>query len=171
MEEEEWKVKRLEADRYDYDANGNLVRYFKVLWEGDWPPSENPTWEPEENISEDLKEEYLRRKESRMKNGYLTTTPGKSPAKSSATERKKPGPLFLPKKRYSSVAEAFEGEIRDLDAAATAGAPAEDDDGDGEETFVVTDEPRSGKDKNPAANFSAFDQKLASYRSTFGRES
>lgn len=174
-EEEEWKVRRLEADKYDYDANGNLVRYFKVLWEGDWPASENPSWEPEENISEDLKEEYLRRKESKIKNGYLTAA-GKSPAKEKKATQLSP-PLFLPKKRYSSVAEAFEGEIRDFDSAAAAaaevqgGRPDEDnEDGDGEEEkFVVTDEPPSRPKKKPAPNFTAFDQKLASYRSTFGR--
>jgi hypothetical protein len=162
--EVEWKVKRLEGDKYDYDANGNLVRYFKVLWEGDWPPSQNPSWEPEENISDDLKDEYLRKKESKLKNGYLA---GKSPAKSPAN---KPPP-FLPKKRYSNVAEAFEGEIDELGGAA-AGKNAEDDDDDeedGEEMFVVTDEPQSGADRKPAPNFSAFDQKLASHRSTFGR--
>ncbi|OIW34691.1 hypothetical protein CONLIGDRAFT_626722 [Coniochaeta ligniaria NRRL 30616] len=160
--EEKWEVKRLEGDRYDYDAAGNLVRYFKVRWVGDWPASQNPTWEPEENITEELRDEYLKQQETKMKNGYLTT--GKSPAKSSPAQ---PRP-FLPKKKYSSVAEAFEGEIHELEAAAKRAEPA-DDDQDEEETFVVADEAQPKPGKEPGSNFSAFDQKLASYRDTFGR--
>ncbi|KAJ3479200.1 hypothetical protein NLG97_g8384 [Lecanicillium saksenae] len=42
-----------------YDVKGQgLVRYFKVRWEGDWPPEQNPTWEPEENIPDDLVREF-----------------------------------------------------------------------------------------------------------------
>lgn len=160
--EDRWAVKRLEGDKYDYDEAGNLVRYYKVLWEGDWPAWQNPTWEPEENIPQDLREAYLRKQETKIKNGYLTT--GKSPGKSPA---KPPPPPFLPKKRYSNVAEAFEGEMHELDAATGAG-PQEDDEDD-EETFVVTDEPQLRFGKNNGPNFSAFDQKLAAYQDTFGR--
>lgn len=156
-----WAVKRLEGDKYDYNEAGNLVRYFKVLWEGDWPPWQNPTWEPEENIPEELRQEYLKKQESKMKNGYLTT--GKSPSKTP----KGPRPAFLPKKRYSNVAEAFEGEIHELEAA--KGVEAEDDDQDEEETFVVTAEPQPKPGMKLGPNFLAFDQKLASYRDTFGR--
>ncbi|KAB5551247.1 hypothetical protein GE09DRAFT_1125509 [Coniochaeta sp. 2T2.1] len=162
----EWKVKALLADKYDDDLDNNLVRYFKVLWDGDWPPNQNPTWEPEDNISEDLKEEYLRKKErdAKMRNGYRVggPSPGKSPAKQ---------PPFLPKKRYSNVAEAFEGGIDELsNDRATGKHGAEDDDEDGEETFVVTDEPRQRNGDGAAApSFSALDQKLNTYRSVFER--
>lgn len=159
--EDGWAVKRLEGDKYDYNEAGNLVRYFKVLWEGDWPPWQNPTWEPEENIPEELRQEYLKKQESKMKNGYLTT--GKSPGKTPMGPR----PAFLPKKRYSNVAEAFEGEIHELEDA--KGVEAEDDDQDAEETFVVTDEPQLKPGMKAGPNFLAFDQKLASYRDTFGR--
>ncbi|KAB5580046.1 hypothetical protein GE09DRAFT_1080675 [Coniochaeta sp. 2T2.1] len=160
----EWKVKALLADKYDYDLDNNLVRYFKVLWEGDWPPNQNPTWEPEDNISEDLKEVYLRKKErdAKMRNGYRVggPSPGKSPAKP---------PPFLPKKRYSNVAEAFEGGIDEFDRLAGKNGP-DDDEEDGEEMFVITDEPRQRNGRGAAApSFSAFDQKLNTYRSVFGR--
>jgi hypothetical protein len=157
--DEGWEVKRLEGDKYDYDAAGNLVRYFKVRWEGDWPEWQNPSWEPEENISEVLKAEYLAQQESKMKNGYLT---GQSPAKKSAG--KKPGPAFLPRKRYSNVAEAFEGEINELGDGDPAGRHGEDDDEDMEERIVVTDEPLAGS--GPA--FSSFDQGLVTYQKRFG---
>jgi hypothetical protein len=163
-EETEWKVKRLEDDSYDYDAEGNLKRFFKVLWEGDWPPSQNPSWEPEENISEDLKKEYLRKKEGKMKNGYLT---GKSPAANRAggtngsnSAQKKGAPPFLPKKRYSSVAEAFEGDILGLETAVGGEqkVPGDDDDGerDEEERFVVTDEPRQNSGGSAGLGVSRF---------------
>lgn len=45
-----WVVERIEDMEY-YEVDGiGLVRYFKVSWEGDWPPDQKRTWEPEENI-------------------------------------------------------------------------------------------------------------------------
>lgn len=159
-EEEAWAVKRLEGDKYDYDESGTLIRYFKVLWEGDWPSWQNPSWEPEENISEELKAEYLEKQKAKLQNGYLT---GKSPAKSVA----KPSP-FLPKKRYSNVAEAFAGELNDVNLG---GRHAEDEeDQDGEETFVVADEPQHKTGEQHAPTFTAFDKQLATYRSLFHRD-
>ncbi|KAJ9164747.1 hypothetical protein NKR19_g1012 [Coniochaeta hoffmannii] len=173
--EQEWKVKRLEADKYDYDDGGNLVRYFKVLWDGDWPAWQNPSWEPEANVSEDLKEEYLRKKEAKMKDGYLTAG-GRSSAVAAKSSPARGGgvrpPPFLPKKRYSSVAEAFEGGIDEVGDAGGKGIRQEeedDDDGDGEEEFVVTDEPQGKLDKGSRPNYSGFDQNLASYRYSVGK--
>ena len=164
-EDEGWAVKRLEGDKHDYDEAGNLVRFFKVLWEGDWPAWQNPSWEPEENISIELKEEYLAKQEAKMKNGYLTS--GKSPAKSAI---KRPPPPSLPKKRYSSVAEAFEGDINESgDIDPRRRAEEDDDDRDGEERLVVTDEPRPKAVAKPAMSFTSFDHKVAMYRNAFGR--
>lgn len=61
-EEEEWTVKRLE-DMNEYIVEGRgRVRYFKVLWEGNWSPDKNPTWEPEKNLPKALVKEYLKKK-------------------------------------------------------------------------------------------------------------
>ena len=168
-EEQEWKVKRLEADKYDYDAGGNLVRYFRVLWEGDWPAWQNPSWEPEANISEDLKEEYLRKKDGKMKGGYLLA--GRSPATAKQGGGPVPPPPFLPKKRYSSVAEAFEGgidEVGDVGGKGGGRQEEEDEDEDGE-AFVVTDEPHEKPGKGSGPNNEGFGQRLSSFRGAFGR--
>lgn len=160
--EEAWEVRGLEGDKYDYDLDGNLVRYFKVRWEGDWPEWQNPSWEPEENISETLKQDYLLKQEKKMKNGYLT---GGSPGQKAKAPLQTPNrpPPWLPKKRYSNVAEAFEGGMDEL-----AGRKGEEDEDDGgmDERLLVTDEPQ--KVRTPGSSFSTFDQKLARYRNVFG---
>ncbi|KAF6804314.1 chromo domain-containing protein [Colletotrichum sojae] len=38
---------------------GHPARYFAVRWRGDWPPGQNPTWEPERNIPESLVGAFL----------------------------------------------------------------------------------------------------------------
>ncbi|KAJ6781510.1 hypothetical protein PWT90_08096 [Aphanocladium album] len=59
-DEPAWVVRHLEdMELYDVEGQG-LVRLFKVRWEGDWPPDQNPTWEPEENIPDDLVSEFCR---------------------------------------------------------------------------------------------------------------
>lgn len=131
-DDDSYEVKALLDDKHDYDEAGNLVRYYQVLWVGDWPAWQNPSWEPEENISYELKEEYMKKKESKMKNGYLTdTSPRKAPKKSQP-------PQWMPQKRYSTVAEAFEG---DIDAVLAQGADehAVDDEGDDEVLLVTED--------------------------------
>jgi hypothetical protein len=32
--------------------------FYLVRWKGNWPPSQNPTWEPRANIPEELRREY-----------------------------------------------------------------------------------------------------------------
>lgn len=55
-----WIVERLEAmELYDVEGQG-LKRYFQVRWAGDWPPDQNPTWEPEENIPDEMVAEFCR---------------------------------------------------------------------------------------------------------------
>ncbi|KAK8027216.1 hypothetical protein PG991_004272 [Apiospora marii] len=93
-----WEVKRLEGHMIT-DVGGQPVRFFKVRWEGDWPPSENPTWEPQENLPPGLVKQYLKKK-----------------ARKEGAEIELVSPLPIPPRpprKYSSVAEAFEGEIEE----------------------------------------------------------
>ncbi|TWU71020.1 hypothetical protein ED733_000450 [Metarhizium rileyi] len=59
-EEPTWEVERLEDVAY-YDVEGRgIVRYFVVRWAGDWPPGQQTSWEPEENIPRNLIRRYFR---------------------------------------------------------------------------------------------------------------
>lgn len=149
LSENSWEVLRLEGDKHYYDEEGNLVHYYKVRWKGDWPDDQNPTWEPEENIDPELVADYLKRKEK--KNGN-TTRP--SPAKS-----KTKLPKFIPKKRYSNVAEAFEGELDEFENGAGSHERQDREEDDGEEKFVVSED---------MGTFGDFDQGLARYQPIFG---
>jgi hypothetical protein len=111
-----YEVEELQDDKYDYDEKGNRVRYFKVLWVGDWPPSQNPTWEPEENISEVLVNAYLKKKDG-MKDGFLTYPTSQ-----------KTNMAWMPKKRYTNVAEAFEGGVDDIPTPGSHQDDTEEDD-------------------------------------------
>ncbi|RYP44353.1 hypothetical protein DL768_009174 [Monosporascus sp. mg162] len=131
-----WEVERLEGDKTE-EVDGMQTRFFKVLWKGDWAPDENPTWEPEENIPRKLIKMYLRHK--------VGKSDARSPSvKGSHTPKAKhPSP---PVRKYSSVAEAFEGvadeepsrvrrPARNISAEVKVG-----DDDDGEEQLIVTEE-------------------------------
>jgi hypothetical protein len=144
LSENVWEVLRLEADRHDYDAEGNLVHYYKVRWEGDWPEDQNPTWEPESNIDSELVADYLKKKEK--KNGSVTRP---SPAKSKTMP-----PKYFPKKRYSNVAEAFEGELDEMENHVSSHERHDEEEDDGEEKFVVSED---------MGTFGDFDQGLARY--------
>lgn len=100
-------MERLEGDRI-VNIDGRRQRYFKVRWEGDWPPNQNPTWEPEENIPPTLVNQYLKRKASRRSAASPSNGNRNTPKKSTPRQ-----PLTL-KRKYSSVAEAFAGDD-DLD--------------------------------------------------------
>ena len=108
-----WEVKRLEAHMIT-ELGGQPVRFFKVRWEGDWPPNENPTWEPQENLPPGLVKQYLKKK-----------------AKKEGAEMEFASPLPIPPrppKKYSSVAEAFEGEIEESQHQLAAGVAESDHD-------------------------------------------
>jgi hypothetical protein len=147
--EEQWVVKRLEDDAF-YDVEGRgLVRYFKVRWEGDWPPDQNPTWEPEENIPPNLVRNYYKRGKERKKEARRAST-----AASSSTETKELTQTKLSwgnAKKYSSVSEVFAGsdhELADSHMQGVAGdhgglgngAQGSVDDGEDEEEVFVVDE-------------------------------
>ncbi|PHH69275.1 hypothetical protein CDD80_6865 [Ophiocordyceps camponoti-rufipedis] len=53
--EKVWVVKRIDnMQLYEVEGRG-VVRYFEVLWEGDWPKDQNPTWEPEDHLPPNLR--------------------------------------------------------------------------------------------------------------------
>ncbi|KAI1277392.1 hypothetical protein F5Y07DRAFT_398317 [Xylaria sp. FL0933] len=134
-EDQEWEVKRLEGDKFLETCSG-LVRYFKVRWKGNWPADQNPTWEPEENISHALVEKYLQKKAAKE-------------ALDSSSPRKLERPMSAFKRKYSSVAEAFEGDVNDvsgLNSSLPSNLQGEDDDDDyAEELFQVTEQMKTRK--------------------------
>ncbi|KAG5999219.1 hypothetical protein E4U43_002215 [Claviceps pusilla] len=123
-----WEVERLE-DMALYDVeNQGLVRYFLVRWVGDWPPEQNPSWEPEDNIPADLVRTYTKMDKKRR-------------AKLAAShQRPPPDPSgWALERRYQSVSEAFGGNV-EQDVASTA--VVNGDPGNhslDNEMFVVTD--------------------------------
>lgn len=166
QEDNGWVVERIEDVEY-YEVDGiGLVRYFKVSWEGDWPPDQKKTWEPEENIPPNLVRNFF--KNSRNKRRALSRRgTGQShsqghpkeqgkPAKRNGSSSKgthsqgsslKQGTLSWPavRRQYKSVSEAFAAEDYDdgPDMMDDDGYEAEEEDLDGNgqnEYFVVTED-------------------------------
>ncbi|KXJ91588.1 hypothetical protein Micbo1qcDRAFT_163362 [Microdochium bolleyi] len=79
---------------------------FKVRWKGNWPPDQNPTWEPEENIDKPLVRKYLAKR-------------------ASAGETDIPVLPVVPqlKRKFSSVAEAVMGDVEDEHAHRSLAPP------------------------------------------------
>ncbi|KAK4116579.1 hypothetical protein N656DRAFT_700848 [Canariomyces notabilis] len=151
----EWEIKELLDDGWVIEHGVNVHKYL-VLWEGDWPEDQNPTWEPAENIRD---QSLIRRYEKRKKAGLP-----KSFKKAQKTLHH-----FFSGPQYSSVAEAFEGGIDEQ-----AGLDARGLDSDAEppdEEFVVTenagDLTRNGI--QPSPSFRSFDNMLARYNQSFPR--
>ncbi|KAI2638241.1 hypothetical protein GGS21DRAFT_510311 [Xylaria nigripes] len=95
-QEPEWEIKRLEDDRI-IETGGQLVRFFKVRWKGNWPPDQNPSWEPEANIEQEVVRKYLKTKENAARRDSPPTKTSQS--------------ISNPARKYSSVAEAFAGGL------------------------------------------------------------
>lgn len=176
--EQAYEVKRLEGDQWFELEDGRMVRYYKVRWVGDWPPDQNPTWEPEENISRSLVREYLKRKEKKEAGGSsLPSTPQKKQQQQQPSGKKK-GPSaqrtlspWMGSRKFSSVQEAFEGEdegradsegrVHDANDALHGTEEPQDDD-----EFKVTEDktslsvssppPRTSLGVNLARQFSMF---------------
>ncbi|KAH8165381.1 hypothetical protein CIB48_g2851 [Xylaria polymorpha] len=128
-EEQVWEVKRLEDDRV-IEINGELARHFKVRWVGKWPRGQNPTWEPEEYIPEALVQKYLKDKAAKMAQS------GSSPR---IVEKLTPSL----KRKYSSVAEAFEGDDElPMPSSSLPGDARDEEDDDDAEHFQVTEQTR-----------------------------
>ncbi|GKU07739.1 hypothetical protein FLAG1_10596 [Fusarium langsethiae] len=154
-EEPDWEVKRIEGMEM-YEAEGaGLVRHFKVRWEGDWPPDQNPTWEPESNLPEQLVRRYLKnRKRKRSEGGQR---PGsEKPKKPAATTQPPVAPSYksrksmkqttlswgITAKQFKSVTEAFEGlEEDELAMPQYEKALIEEQEQDEDELFIVEEPP------------------------------
>jgi hypothetical protein len=147
-----WEVERIEdSELYEVEGRG-LVRYYKVRWVGDWPPEENPTWEPEENIPAKMVRKYL--KAARKKRKASET----EPANDNISTTKKPKGLVQSTLSwpmagtYSSVDEAGVGQVEDDgstgedDGTGANAAPDEDeqngDAADDCELRIVQNEPQ-----------------------------
>lgn len=139
-----WEVKRVEAvELYEVEGVG-LVRYFKVLWEGDWPPDQNPSWEPEENLPASLVRNFFKRGKKRRS---AAAAPAAAPKPKKALAQQSIVSWATAGAKYKSVSEAFAGGEDDADLL---GSPAdaqghvhqeEEEDGYGVEEFLVVAEP------------------------------
>lgn len=155
---DEWEVKELLDDRWFVEEGAKVHKYL-VLWEGDWPEDQNPTWEPAENVQDT---NLVKRYQKKKKAGLL-----KPPKKAQKTLHQ-----FLAGARYSSVAEAFEGDIDEQTGPINAGTESDTDPPD--ETFLVTENVRdiSANGTKPAPTppiFGKFDSMLARYKHVFPR--
>ena len=107
-----WEVKHIE-DVEVYEVEGQeLVRYFKVRWEGDWPPDQNPSWEPEGNLPAGLIRNYFKQSKKARE---------KLKRKAKIQKKKKPPtrqtrPSLSQVQSYNSVSVAFTGDM-DLNGA------------------------------------------------------
>ncbi|RCI09930.1 hypothetical protein L249_8617 [Ophiocordyceps polyrhachis-furcata BCC 54312] len=109
QQEEDWVVKDIQdVQLYEVEGRG-LVRYFKVLWEGSWPPDQNPTWEPEENLPPNMVRNYfkLSKKKRKARANRFKTKKKKTTSTSTTTTMLGTG------LHYRSVSEAFAGELAD----------------------------------------------------------
>lgn len=150
---DEFEVKDLLDDQW-FIENGVRVHKYLVLWVGDWPEDQNPTWEPAANIqNQDLIDRY----EKKKKAGFL-----KPVKKTQQTMHH-----YLVGRRYSSVAEAFEDGIHEQTAAVVRDADTDTDPPN--ETFLVTENVGdiAANGTNPSLSFRAFDKLLARYKSSF----
>ncbi|UKZ66343.1 uncharacterized protein TrAtP1_007518 [Trichoderma atroviride] len=167
QEDNGWVVERIEDVEY-YEVDGiGLVRYFKVSWEGDWPPDQKRTWEPEENIPPNLVRNFFKNSRNKRRALSRRSTHGQGHSHAHPTEKSKPakhngsssqnthtkkssfkqGTLSWPavRSQYKSVSEAFAAEDYDdgLEMMDDDGYEAEEEDvsGNGQnEYFVVTED-------------------------------
>lgn len=149
--EHEYVVKRLEDDNI---VDG--IHWFKVRWEGDWPPDQNPTWEPQENISANLVKSYLKRKAEKARNASSISKggPGSSRAKSKE-KRQSTLHQWASNFNYSSVSEAFEGqaELDQINQHTEDHVGSQDDDelGRDDDEFLVVDKRKAEERKRAGA--------------------
>ncbi|KAI0396239.1 hypothetical protein F5Y17DRAFT_126859 [Xylariaceae sp. FL0594] len=112
-EEPVWEVEWLEDDRI-VEIDGQSYRYFKVRWAGDWPPDQNPTWEPEDNIPEKLVTNYLKNRKRwkrRQSMPVPSTQPPPKVRRLDGRPKRKSSSSLMVERKYSSVMEAFEGGL------------------------------------------------------------
>lgn len=146
----QYEVKRIE-DVADFVVNGRVVPYYLVRWEGDWPPEQNPTWEPEENLPPTLVRKFLSKNSTPRAQG--SESRNRTPNRSRNAKHGRPPPSAWPERRYSSVTEVFEDPIDIITPAAAApvvggnglaDSSEEDSASEDEEMFQVTERPAGG---------------------------
>ncbi|KAK4132052.1 hypothetical protein BT67DRAFT_435900 [Trichocladium antarcticum] len=149
---DEWEVKDLLDDQWFLEQGAKVHKYL-VLWEGNWPEDQNPTWEPAENVQD---ETLVKKYHMKKKAGLL-----KPPNKKQKTMHH-----YLSRTQYSSVAEAFEGDIGEHTETA-----AGDTESDTEEQFLVTENAGdiAGSGTKPGPSFRSFDNILARYNESLAR--
>jgi hypothetical protein len=134
---QDWEVKRLLDTKFVMEG-GKSVRRFLVLWKGDWPPDQNPTWEPEDNIPKKMARKFLAQSAKMGMDGASDTPPPHRP--------------WRPERTFSSVSEAFAGDAEEdpdtddaVDTFEGHGWSAQKydspDDGEDDEMLLVTDDP------------------------------
>ncbi|RFU72768.1 hypothetical protein TARUN_9493 [Trichoderma arundinaceum] len=158
--DKDWVVERIEdVEYYEVDGRG-LVRYFRVSWEGDWPPDQKRTWEPEENIPASLVRNFFKTSKSKRrtlsklgtikqgnrggpssssKQGVSKQSAHKQGSSSSLKQTKLSWPAV--RRKYSSASEAFAGDQDSLEMM-DEGYDGEEDELNGggqDEFFVVTE--------------------------------
>ncbi|EAQ92934.1 hypothetical protein CHGG_01169 [Chaetomium globosum CBS 148.51] len=152
---DEWEVKDLLDDQWFIEQGVKVHRYL-VLWEGDWPEDQNPTWEPAENVQD----QTLINRYEKKKAGLL-----KPQRKAQQTLQQ-----YLAGAKYSSVVEAFEGGINEQTGRAAADIGSDADPSD--ETFFVTESVGGIANNDTKATgtpiFGSFDSMLARYKQNFG---
>ncbi|KAH6608477.1 hypothetical protein Trco_001823 [Trichoderma cornu-damae] len=158
----DWVVERIEdVEYYEVDGRG-LVRYFRVSWEGDWPPDQKRTWEPEENIPPSLVRNFFKTPKSKRRTmsklGTIQRSTEQSILKRGRGSRQgvhkhnahkrasspKQTRLQWPavRRKYSSVSEAFAGD-QDSPGVMDESYDGEQGELDGDEQdefFVVTED-------------------------------
>jgi hypothetical protein len=154
-----WVVERIEdVEYYEIDGRG-IVRYFRVSWEGDWPPDQKRTWEPEENIPANLVRNFFKTSKHKRRAMSRLSTVSRSharergnPEQSSSSKQHthkqsssslKQSRLSWPavRKQYRSVSEAFAGD-QDCPEMMDEGYDGEEGElsgGGQDEFFVVTE--------------------------------
>ncbi|KJZ80143.1 hypothetical protein HIM_00857 [Hirsutella minnesotensis 3608] len=139
-----WVVQRLEDMRvYDVEGRG-IVRYFQVRWEGDWPPDQNPTWEPEDNIPQNMVRNYFKRSKKRRRAVIRKESAMRSVDQPARARKVSLGEDI----HYKSVSEAFAGDIEDasMDDNDVEEQDAEDDFFGGSEARSAADNEDLDKD-------------------------
>ncbi|KAG6050200.1 hypothetical protein E4U39_004605 [Claviceps sp. Clav50 group G5] len=106
-----WEVERLEDMALYHVENHGLIRYFLVRWVGDWPPEQNPSWEPEHNLHPDLVRNYTKMaKRKRAKLAEQHQRPPPDPSE------------WAPGRHRGSVKRVAFGEVREIKTEEDEGA-------------------------------------------------
>ncbi|KOS20702.1 hypothetical protein ESCO_004460 [Escovopsis weberi] len=140
----EYFVECLEDVRFHGDPNEGIVRYFKVRWEGDWPPDQKTTWEPEANIPVAMVKTFMKTWRQPHKRADGAGNKDKDRDRKDQKKNKKDFHMqqttlaWPSERRYSSVTEAFAGD-EDSTPEQRDSSQAEGE-RDPDEIFVVSEE-------------------------------